>query len=1703
MSKGKRFGKGRTRFGGGNTRRRTKGSTRGALGRSPSLGRSLNIEPLEERRLLAVFPVLNLFDLQDDGEGELEVVPGSLRAAINQANLTAGPDAIVFDEAAFLFGGLFGENEIILQNSEQVGGQLEITNPLQIFGPGPRRLTVRAAPGQRIFNVNVDETVPVTIGGLTITGGTASGGRGGAIFNAGNLTIVESVVSDSFATDGGGGIFLSKGSLTVNRSLISGNTTLGNGGGIYSGLDGEAPNTYIHNSTLAGNSTGFYGYGGGLFNRQGKTSIYNSTITGNTAYYGGGVGSWGNPIIEGGGGGDPPVVFTNFGHSIFTDNYSDDIATVGLEDPDAEEPVPLDPSTTTKGYNIVTFPGGGVTLFEDIDQSGIAPMDILLDDGFGSLLLADFGGSTDVYLPVAGGAAIDAGNPSIFPNPLDFEQRGRHFTRIFNNVIDIGAAEAQAGNFVVDMLTDGTNDQFSEIFTKETFFGATFYLVNFDPYTSVGDFSIREALDFSEKNPDVDNILFSDTLQIEEDTDPFTSAPTLTLEFGELLVSESVNVVGPTTFELEINANADGSRAITVDDGVESTFIDVTISDLTLVNADGVIDGGAILSKENLILLRDIVKSNSVAFRGGGLFAELGTLVVDGSTFHDNFASNQGGGLFVHDSVPSATITNSTFSGNFAAVNGGGLFNAGPDTTLEYSTLTLNDAGSFKGSGVLNDPNTGVLHVLSTIISGNGDIINNDIDYGSEPAAGIISDGYNLIGLGNAVGAFTGPGDQTLVLDPKLAPLEFTGGPTPTHRVLENSPALDAGDPNAVAGVGGVPDYDQRGGSSVRVFDGNLSGTAQIDIGAYELQESVYTVDSLFDENDGDYSPGNFSLREAIEVANVTVNPLPELINFDSFLFGFGTATIFLNDFGLQPGTSPDLQITDTVSILGPGHLTLAIDGSGLLGGEPLFTVDDGNAAAAIDVTFEGLRLQNNVGRAFVSQENLTVDGLFFVGNTGGGLAQVGETLTVSNITMTGNSGASGGGLSIDSGVLDLSSSIFTGNETVGVGSKGGAVFIDNSTATLNQVIISGNDAPGGSTVGGGIYVGNSTVELNNSVLTGNTTTGSQSVGGGLAAEQSDITLNGTIVAANTTDGTNSEGGGIHTSGGSLTLIASSILKNSTSGNTSPGGGIAAVGSELSVTQTTVGQNTTSGDDADGGGIYQLGGNLTVRDSTISANIISGNDSQGGGVFSSTDLSGTSTTRILNSTLSGNAATGDAAGANKGLSRGGGIYNAAGLTEILHSTITDNHTPYQGQGGGVASYGNPSTTRTEVLSTIISGNSANDAGVADTWTDVDYVVGNFSNSFLSLGYNLVGTGLALNGGGFSESGDQTGVNDPMLGPLTNNGGLTSTHAILDGSAAIDTGDPGFDPNDSTPPLTTDQRGVARVQHGQIDVGAVESPFAPGIAEDFNSDGNVNGFDFLLWQRGFGTGPGATKLDGDANLDGFVDDQDLGQWEEVFGTTAATEAVASSAASSTASSAAFSSGLVVSSSPALTAALVVESPAASYEISTVESFVSPSLATKPPVSSPGASALQDTAAATPRFTITGVNSSERSQQAKFNPGLLRGLHEKMARSSLRPALSHDHRVFGDRVFGDRVFGDRVFGDRGGITADRLQGESVRQHVLDRLFADDRSDEFGRDRHFSADGLAIGRRLAEEQAAHEADESSESPLVEDLVFAIIGA
>ena len=170
-------------------------------------------------------------------------------------------------------------------------------------------------------------------------------------------------------------------------------------------------------------------------------------------------------------------------------------------------------------------------------------------------------------------------------------------------------------------------------------------------------------------------------------------------------------------------------------------------------------------------------------------------------------------------------------------------------------------------------------------------------------------------------------GTGAAAIDARLAPLANVGGRTKVHALLFNSPAIDAGD----AAFVGPPNNDQRGAPFARVFDGDLNGVPRIDIGAFESQPGdvpvSLVVTSPYDVVNGDLSPDDLSLREAIGLTNGTSGA--QTIMFAPALAG--------STIELVHGT---LQLIDSVSIDGLGADSLAIDGLGLA---RVVSIEDGN----------------------------------------------------------------------------------------------------------------------------------------------------------------------------------------------------------------------------------------------------------------------------------------------------------------------------------------------------------------------------------------------------------------------------------------------------------------------------------------------------------------------------------------------------------------------------------------------------------------------------------------------------------------------------------------------------------------------------------------------------------------------------------------
>jgi hypothetical protein len=278
-------------------------------GRRPS-HRHLSIEPLESRRMRAVFTVSSLDDAPVSAADQ---APGTLRQAIFDANLSSGDDEIVFD-AALTSGGpatiqLLAAGELLIDGNLTIGGPGASLMTIRAYDPTPE---TKNGDGARLFRIETSlEGSVVTIQELTLTGGDVTG-AGGAILNRGILTVVACTISDNSATGehqiggGGGGIAISAtGSATVADSTVTGNFASGDyayGGGISAAGYLSVVRSMITGNRASGTDLA-YGGGGGIDAATGVIAkISDSTISGNLAEgpraRGGGISAGGDLTVE-------------------------------------------------------------------------------------------------------------------------------------------------------------------------------------------------------------------------------------------------------------------------------------------------------------------------------------------------------------------------------------------------------------------------------------------------------------------------------------------------------------------------------------------------------------------------------------------------------------------------------------------------------------------------------------------------------------------------------------------------------------------------------------------------------------------------------------------------------------------------------------------------------------------------------------------------------------------------------------------------------------------------------------------------------------------------------------------------------------------------------------------------------------------------------------------------------------------------------------------------------------------------------------------------------------------------------------------------------------------------------------------------------------------------------------------------------------
>lgn len=203
----------------------------------------------------------------------------------------------------------------------------------------------------------------------------------------------------------------------------------------------------------------------------------------------------------------------------------------------------------------------------------------------------------------------------------------------------------------------------------------------------------------------------------------------------------------------------------------------------------------------------------------------------------------------------------------------------------------------------------------------------------------------------------------------------------------------------------------------------------------------------------------------------------------------------------------------DTTKFTSATIITLS-DTYGALALQPdtsIFGLTSGSGSALTNLITVNAAANNSVftaGSITAVLSNLNITGGNSAGG-GGGIANTGGTLTISQCTFSNNQAASGGAIYTSGGALTLSSSTFSNNQASGLG---GAIDVSAGTANISFSTLNNNSSAGS---GGGIANGGGgAVTITNSTISQNAANSSQ--GGGIFVDNGTVTLTNSIVAANT-----------------------------------------------------------------------------------------------------------------------------------------------------------------------------------------------------------------------------------------------------------------------------------------------------------------------------------------------------------------------------------------------------------------------------------------------------------------------------------------------------------------------------------------------------------------------------------------------------------
>lgn len=749
-----------------------------------------------------------------------------------------------------------------------VSTPLVISNRVSIAGPGVSAsarhrdarpdatyagVSISGSGTHQIFLILAGATV--TISGLILTNGNATVAPGGAIGNAGTLTLASDVFTANTTTITSPLLVRAPHARRhagkrphaepamrhphCSSTYVIGGAVYNNATLIVSGT------TFDGNSVASDVSTCLYGAGGAVFNDVNGTFVSTGNLyTNNSAYEGGAV-----------------FNYSEYGQASFTsDTFK---ANTGCT---ATSGCPTSGCTSSctsyaQGYGAAIYddygPGviiTGSVLDNNVD-GGNSPEAygeggaLYLDAGSPSITNSSFtsnvagGGSSDYSEGYAGAIywcgssqGMQLNNDKFISNQASGDEYGEGGAIESCEPVS-GSNDTFTSNVALGSGSVQYPDGYSEggaIYQDD---GLTLSSSTFTGNVSSGAYEGEGGGIFSEDPASLTNDTFTSNVATANGAtgaDSYAYGGAIYNDYGPLRLSNDsfssnkVSITGPYQYESFGGAvYNDGSSGMT---SVHDTY--ASNSAKATGGSSVEVYGGAILSYEPLSSSFDSFTSNAVTgpyySYGGAIYSEDSTTAINNATISSNVASSPyegyGGGIYDDDGL---AINGSVISGNTATHRGGGLF-VDDTETISNTSFTGNKVtggGSEDGGGAIYNDST--LTLNNSTISGNSATVSGTYAGGG----GIYSDGS----------------------------LMMTAGTVSGNAVLGNAPSGSGG--------GGIFNYDLAS-----LLNSTVSAnSSSIDGGGLVNFSTEYLTNATIFANKATASGGNVSNASTMALANSIV----------------------------------------------------------------------------------------------------------------------------------------------------------------------------------------------------------------------------------------------------------------------------------------------------------------------------------------------------------------------------------------------------------------------------------------------------------------------------------------------------------------------------------------------------------------------------------------------------------------------------------------------------------------------------------------------------------------------------------------------------------------------------------------------------------------------------------------------------------------